>query len=293
MNNRRFPYTSEAAERVLGALRSGRSLRAVCRDDSGVPSLNTVLKWVKDDREGFAARYAEARSIGSAPLGRPALYSPEIADWILRGLSEGRRLSDICADAGMPSAATVRQWAIEDRADFAARYRQARDTGHAPTGRRTLYAAEIADIILAELGAGRTLNDVCRDPDMPAQSTVRLWVVEDREGFAARYATARQFGDEIMADHIVDIADDRSHDWIARPLTTGATEYILDTQRVRRARLRIMARRARLSKMMTRKHGAPPASSAGQNGFDPVKEVEERNRALAERAGSTAASRRG
>src|SRR3954462_12889221 len=151
MKGRRFPYTSEAAERVLDALRCGRSLRAVCREERGVPTLNTVLKWVKEDREGFAARYAEARRIGNAPRGRPALYSPEIADWILRGLSEGRRLSDICAEPGLPSASAVRQWAIEDRAGFGVRYREAREDGHAPTGRRTLYAAEIAAIILTEL----------------------------------------------------------------------------------------------------------------------------------------------
>jgi hypothetical protein len=59
---------------------------------------------------------------------------------------------------------------------------------------RSNYTADIADIVLSELAAGRALADICRDEGMPAARTVRLWVMEDREGFAARYARARQIG---------------------------------------------------------------------------------------------------
>jgi hypothetical protein len=157
----------------------------------------------------------------------------------------------------MPSTATVRQWAIENRAGFAARYRQAKETGRAGTGRPTLYTPELADFILDELAGGRTLADVCRDPGMPAAGTVRLWVIENREGFAARYSTARQFGDDIMADQMIDIADNRHHDWIPRRKPNGETEMILDPDRVRRARLQFMARRWLLSKALQRKYGVP------------------------------------
>jgi hypothetical protein len=56
----------------------------------------------------------------------------------------------------------------------------------------TVYTAEIADTVLSELSAGRTLRDICRDPGMPSERTVRLWVMDDREGFAARYGRARK-----------------------------------------------------------------------------------------------------
>jgi hypothetical protein len=155
-------------------LSSGRSLRAVCRDD-GMPSLNTVLKWVRDDREGFAAPYRQALLIGNAPRGRPSLYTDEIADRILGELLNGRRMCEICSDPGMPSAAAVRLWVMEDRSGFAARYRRAREIGEVGIGPRTLYTPELAELILDELSRGRTLAEVCRDPDMPAESTVRLW----------------------------------------------------------------------------------------------------------------------
>jgi hypothetical protein len=256
MRGRRPVHTAELAQRILGQLSGGRSLRAVCRDH-GMPSLNTVLKWVSDDREGFAARYRQAQKIGNAGRGRPSLCTAQIADRILEELSNGRRIGEICGDPGMPSAAAVRQWAIEDRAGFAARYRRTKEASGGGTGRPTLYAPELADLILDELAGGRTLADVCRDPGMPAAGTVRLWVIEDREGFAARYTMARQFGDEIMADQIIDIVDNRRHDWILHRKPNGETEMILDPHRIRRARLRFMARRWLLSKALQRKHGAP------------------------------------
>jgi transposase-like protein len=257
MKNRRFPYASEVAQRILSQLTSGRSLRAVCQDD-GIPSLNTVLKWVRDDREGFAARYREALRLGNAPRGRPSLYTEEIVDRILGGLLDGRRVCEICAEPGMPSAGTVKLWVMEDRDGFAARYRRVRDIGEVGIGPRTLYTPELAERILDELSGGRTLREVCRDPGMPTEGTVRWWVIENREDFAGRYAIARQAGDEAIADEILDIVDNRRHDWIVVEKPDGGIEKYLDPQRVRRAELRANARWALLSKGMRRKYGAPP-----------------------------------
>ena len=47
---------------------------------------------------------------------------------------------------------------------------------------------------------------------MPPESTVRKWALEDRDGFSAQYATAREIGYQSMADELLDIADDSSGD---------------------------------------------------------------------------------
>lgn len=73
-------------------------------------------------------------------------------------------------------------------------------------GNKTLYTAKIADAILARLAAGETLKAICRDEDLPAEATVRLWAMDDREGFAARYARARELGAYAMADEVLEIA---------------------------------------------------------------------------------------
>jgi hypothetical protein len=126
MTGLRLVYTAEIAQRILDDLSGGRSLRAVCRDQ-GV-SHSTVRQWVTDDREGFGTRYRQARTIATA--GRPTLYTTEIADRILDQLSNGRPLSHVCRDPGMPSHATVRQWEKDNREGFTARYRWAREIGY-------------------------------------------------------------------------------------------------------------------------------------------------------------------
>lgn len=236
MRGRQSLYSAEIAERLLGQLCGGRSLRAVCRDE-GMPPHGTVLQWVRDDREGFAARYRRAREYGDASTGRPPLYTSEIAQRILDQLAAGRRLMDICRDPGMPSRATVQQWASANRDGFAARYQRARQIGNARAGRPTIYTAEIAKWIIEELSEGRTLVQVCSDPALPAHATVRQWASENRDGFAARYETARELVRDGIADEILQIADG----------TRGG-----DHENIRRAWLRIKARRWLLSKMLPR-----------------------------------------
>jgi hypothetical protein len=51
---------------------------------------------------------------------------------------------------------------------------------------------------------------------MPAEATVRLWAAEDREGFSAQYARARDIGLDALAEEVLEIADDGRNDWIER-----------------------------------------------------------------------------
>ena len=60
--------------------------------------------------------------------GRPAMYSPELADEILRRLEESESMVKICNSAGMPSRTTVFKW-IETDKSFADKYARAKDVG--------------------------------------------------------------------------------------------------------------------------------------------------------------------
>ncbi len=71
----------------------------------------------------------------------------------------------------------------------------------------TVYAADLADRICRQLSEGRTLRDICSNPSMPDRQTIRTWLVEDRNGFAARYKSAREMGYQAMADELLTIAD--------------------------------------------------------------------------------------
>src|SRR4051812_17208501 len=157
-------YSAAIADRILGELGAGRSLHDICRDD-GMPHQDTVLNWVRHDRNGFAARYRQARQCGHGCPGRVD-YSPEIADRFLLEVMSGRTMIDVCSDPDMPHHATVNRWVATDHDGFAARYRSARQVGRLSRAHVT-YTPDIANQVLDELMSGRTLEEVCADPELP------------------------------------------------------------------------------------------------------------------------------
>jgi hypothetical protein len=162
MRRRRIAYTAELADRILDQLSSGRPLVDICGDD-GLPTSRTVQIWVREDREGFAARYSRAREIGRHAHvtgfagGYPTAYTVEIAERILEELSGGRTLLDICDDEGMPTSRTVQTWVSEDREGFAARYHRAREIGCHTVADEILEIADDSrhDWVLRRTEAGR------------------------------------------------------------------------------------------------------------------------------------------
>lgn len=81
-------------------------------------------------------------------------------------------------------------------------------------GRASLYTEELADSICEKLADGESLNAICEADGMPSESTVRRWDLEDREGFSAKYARAREIGYEREADDILKIADEKPQDQV-------------------------------------------------------------------------------
>ena len=63
-------------------------------------------------------------------MGRPSLYTEELAEAICSRLEQGESLNAICKDEGMPSESGVRRWACEDYKGFAAKYMRARELGY-------------------------------------------------------------------------------------------------------------------------------------------------------------------
>jgi hypothetical protein len=255
MQARTSLYTAEIADHILRELRAGRSLHEICRDGS-MPHRETVANWVTQDRDGFAARYREARLIGHGSSGSVG-YTAETADRILEQLMSGRGLVDICGDPDMPDQTTINCWVATDREGFAARYRSARQVGRLSRA-EVAYTPETANLVLDELMAGRTLEDICADPDMPSAASVRRWVRDDREGFAARYREAREVGCQVIGDQMLRIVDDRRNDWITWRREDGTMARMLDPQRVNRALARVKTRRWLLSRMLPKQFGDRP-----------------------------------
>jgi hypothetical protein len=129
------------------------------------------------------------------------------------------------------------------------------DTLPAKRGRPSVYTETQAHEICERLAAGETLLAICRSEHLPAESVVRRWVLDNREGFAAKYATAREVGYQRMADELFEIADDGSNDWMERKRQDGSSETILNAEHVNRSRLRVDTRKWFLSKVLPKIYG--------------------------------------
>lgn len=62
---------------------------------------------------------------------------------------------------------------------------------------------------------------------MPPAPTVLEWVKDDREGFAERYARARESGAYVMADELLEIADDGAEDVQRSRLKADTRKWLL------------------------------------------------------------------
>lgn len=121
-------------------------------------------------------------------------------------------------------------------------------------GRPSIYTKELADKICARLAQGESLRIICRDEEIPASSTVYLWVLENREGFSEKYARAREMQAEVLFDEILEIADDGSNDLMT--ITKGKETYNVEDKEVtNRSRLRVDSRKWYLSKVLPKKFG--------------------------------------
>jgi hypothetical protein len=125
-------------------------------------------------------------------------------------------------------------------------------------GRHTEFNQDIADAICNALANGSSLRAVCRQEDMPVQSTVFKWLAE-QELFSKQYACAREEQAETLADEIVSIADEASSPLIVDgvPLLkeNGQPVMVTDAVSVNHARLKMDARKWVASKLKPKKFG--------------------------------------
>ena len=121
----------------------------------------------------------------SAPVGAPTSYTPEKAEHICQGLIEGRKLTEICQDLGMPTTPSVIfRWRMR-HPEFATLYAQARQEQTDAMGH------EIVDIA---------------DKSTPETVHVDKLRVDSRKWVMARL-NALQWGDRLAVDQTTTVKD--------------------------------------------------------------------------------------
>ncbi len=127
-------------------------------------------------------------------------------------------------------------------------------------GRPRKYSEEMAAEICERLAAGEALIKITRDPHLPFHSTVYSWVIDDLEGFASRYARAREIQAEFLADELEEIAQDDSRDVFHKEDGSMPNRVAVE-----RSKLIVDARKWRLAKLHPKKYGeAKTVTHAGE-----------------------------
>lgn len=126
-------------------------------------------------------------------------------------------------------------------------------------GRPTIRTDELEDEILSRLACGESLKDICSEDDKPNIGTVIRWLSKD-ETFAQRYARAREMQAEVLADQMLEIADDGTNDWMAKRDREGnLVGWQLNGEAVARSKLRLEQRRWYAEKLRPKVYGAKVA----------------------------------
>lgn len=122
-----------------------------------------------------------------------------------------------------------------------------------PAGRPTDYCPETASAICKRLMDGESLRSICIGDDMPARSTVHLWLSEHKE-FSDQYARAREFQADTIFDECLAIADTPLRGERRTTKADGSVETV-EEDMIAHRRLQIDARKWMAGKLRPKVYG--------------------------------------
>jgi hypothetical protein len=121
-------------------------------------------------------------------------------------------------------------------------------------GRPSSYTEQVGLSVCGWIKQGYTLRQIAALPNMPNKSTIIRWLAEHTE-FCDHYARAGEIRALVMADEIIEIADDSTNDWVEREGKNGTVELVPNEELMRRSRTRIDTRKWLMSKMAPKRFG--------------------------------------
>jgi hypothetical protein len=156
-------------------------------------------------------------------------WSPEVAEAIVGRVASGEALYAVLREEGMPTSQSVGRW-VRERPEFGEALGLARVAGGRPArggGGVWTYCEATARAVFDRLCEGESLTSICRDPLMPAMSTVFYW----RRAFPEFNETVRT-AREIQAERFCELG------W---EMAAGAAPETAYLTHVRLTQLRWMA----------------------------------------------------
>ena len=104
------------------------------------------------------------------------------------------------------------------------------------------YVPELGEAICAMVAGGMSLSEACKRSEIE-KSMVASWITTDAGGeFRGKYERAMRAKALLLADEIVEIADDTRDDWETIQTASGNTYTKVNTEAVMRSKLRVETR---------------------------------------------------
>jgi len=135
--------------------------------------------------------------------------------------------------------------------------KQPKDAPHAHValrpGRPTKYSPKLAAKICNYVARGWSSLKIARLEGMPDRTIVFDWLNKYRD-FSDMYAKAKEDAADLMAEEIIDIADDGLNDTYTRKGPDGEETQAINYDHINRSRLRVDARKWVAAKLKPRKY---------------------------------------
>jgi hypothetical protein len=125
----------------------------------------------------------------------------------------------------------------------------------AKVGRPTDYCPEIVERFCHAVATNRkSIKSICKEDDsLPSHESIFTWLYKYPE-FLDLYSHAKEAQQELVADEVLDIADDGTNDYVER-IIKGRPVTVFDREHVQRSKLRVEARQWDLERLAAKKYG--------------------------------------
>ena len=133
-------------------------------------------------------------------------------------------------------------------------------------GRPTLYSEKLAALVCERVATSTFgLARLCElHDDLPTKFTINLWRYKYPE-FSTQYAQAKLKQADLLAEEILDIADDGTNDWMQTWGEDGDVGWKLNGEHVQRSRLRIDTRKFLAAKLLPKQYGEKPEDKKAED----------------------------
>jgi hypothetical protein len=144
-----------------------------------------------------------------------------------------------------------------------------------PLGRPTIFNEDIANMICEKVATHTFgIRRICElYPELPCVDTIYRWRYI-HESFSEQYARAKLKQADILAEELLEIADDGQNDWMEKFGDKGENiGWQLNGEHVQRSRLRIDTRKWLASKLLPKQYGNTPPADNKQDGQSEIEKL--------------------